>query len=186
MEDNIVHFFAPISKEYLLSRSMNGAPMPANATEIVPHDAVPNVCEVWDANGAVWVSVPNYRGVIYDVKTGAARVMETLGDMPDGFTNIVPPDLSTAPGASVYDFTNGSWVLNGSRAASVASAVAKKQRNVLLSATDYVVMPDTDASDDCLVNFKAYRQALRDLPGTKGWPTNITWPTQPDYTKTQS
>ena len=59
-------------------------------------------------------------------------------------------------------------------------ARARERRNELLSATDYMLMPDYPLSDAQRTAWSAYRQALRDLPEQEGWPMNIVWPEEPN------
>jgi len=59
------------------------------------------------------------------------------------------------------------------------STQARAQRDSLLAATDYLVMPDYPLSDERRDAVIAYRQALRDVPGQAGFPENITWPDKP-------
>jgi hypothetical protein len=61
--------------------------------------------------------------------------------------------------------------------------ILRLQRNTLLSATDWQVLPDLAPSQAVL----DYRQALRDLPSTaiaaldeNGQLTGVTWPTKPE------
>ena len=49
------------------------------------------------------------------------------------------------------------------------------QRNDRLAATDWRAGSDLTLSDE----WKAYRQALRDIPSSQSDPDNITWPTEP-------
>ena len=42
----------------------------------------------------------------------------------------------------------------------------RRERNVLLSETDYAVLPDSTLSSDDLAKLKTWRQQLRDLPQT--------------------
>lgn len=51
----------------------------------------------------------------------------------------------------------------------------RADRNSKLAATDWRASSDLTLSDE----WKAYRQALRDLPSTQSDPDNITWPTEP-------
>lgn len=53
------------------------------------------------------------------------------------------------------------------------------QRDRLLSACDYYVMPDYPSIEDGLVEVKAYRQALRDITKQDGFPTMVVWPVKP-------
>ena len=59
-------------------------------------------------------------------------------------------------------------------AVTVTAAQVRAHRDRLLAASDTMALADriTDA-------WKTYRQALRDIPAQSGFPTNITWPTEP-------
>lgn len=59
-------------------------------------------------------------------------------------------------------------------------ARAREQRNILLSETDYMLMPDYPLTDAQRSAWAAYRQALRDLPEQEGWPESIVWPEKPN------
>lgn len=53
----------------------------------------------------------------------------------------------------------------------------RNQRDILLSATDWAVLPDSPhASNQELLD---YRQALRDLPETYATPDEVVWPDNP-------
>ena len=52
---------------------------------------------------------------------------------------------------------------------------ARTKRNTLLAKTDTWGLADYPATAEQT----AYRQALRDITGQAGFPTNITWPTKP-------
>ena len=47
-------------------------------------------------------------------------------------------------------------------------------RNHLLALSDSKVWPDHVPED-----WRTYRQALRDVPAQSGFPTSVTWPTEP-------
>lgn len=49
-------------------------------------------------------------------------------------------------------------------------------RTILLASTDVWALSDRTMSDAQT----AYRQALRDITGQAGFPTDITWPTKPE------
>lgn len=51
------------------------------------------------------------------------------------------------------------------------------ERNDYLAQTDFVHLPDAGVGN--LEEWLEFRQALRDLPETAGWPKAIEWPTQP-------
>ena len=51
----------------------------------------------------------------------------------------------------------------------------RRNRDALLAETDWMGNSDVTMSDE----WKAYRQALRDMPATESDPSNPTWPTKP-------
>ena len=52
----------------------------------------------------------------------------------------------------------------------------RQQRNALLSATDYLMMPDYPMDEAARESLGAYRQALRDIPEQPGFPDDVSWP----------
>ena len=56
------------------------------------------------------------------------------------------------------------------------ASTIRQQRNALLSATDYKMMPDYPMSELCRENLKLYRQLLRDIPEQPGFPNSVVWP----------
>jgi hypothetical protein len=60
----------------------------------------------------------------------------------------------------------------------LASAV-RSERNGKLSACDWTVLADAPLTTTGKTAWKAYRQALRDIPKQAGFPASITWPVAP-------
>ena len=58
----------------------------------------------------------------------------------------------------------------------VTESEARGQRDNLLAETDVWALSDRTMSDAQT----AYRQALRDVTGQAGFPTDITWPSKPE------
>tara|TARA_B100000131_G_C18082167_1_gene598649 strand:+ start:1295 stop:1678 length:384 start_codon:yes stop_codon:yes gene_type:complete len=58
-------------------------------------------------------------------------------------------------------------------------AEIRAERNALLIASDFRVLPDSPLSDSKLAEWKTYRQALRDLPANTSDPSDPTYPTKP-------
>lgn len=54
--------------------------------------------------------------------------------------------------------------------------IIRAERNGLLTATDWWVLPDRTATQEQL----DYRTALRNLPQQEGFPDNVNWPTKPE------
>lgn len=67
--------------------------------------------------------------------------------------------------------------MNGSDAEEAAEA-ARAYRNALLDDCDKMMVSDRPNVDTAA--WAAYRQALRDIPETEGFPFNITWPEKPE------
>ena len=55
-------------------------------------------------------------------------------------------------------------------------AALRRQRNQLLTETDYLALVDSTLTDE----MQAYRQALRDLPANTVDPANPVFPTKPE------
>ncbi len=79
------------------------------------------------------------------------------GDMYNGFTGLI--------------YRNG---------VDLRELVSRPLRDQLLAATDYLMATDYPLADEARSAIIAYRQALRDLPDTPGWPASPQWPIYPD------
>lgn len=60
-----------------------------------------------------------------------------------------------------------------------AAEQARQKRDRLIADTDFLLCADYPISAEDLEAVKAYRQALRDVPQQKGFPTEIEWPVLP-------
>lgn len=60
---------------------------------------------------------------------------------------------------------------------------ARAQRDKLLADTDWTQVLDAPIDAATREAYRAYRQALRDIPEQKGFPAAITWPELPSVTK---
>ena len=56
--------------------------------------------------------------------------------------------------------------------------LVRKARNKLLLETDWTQLPGGPLTDSDKTSWATYRQELRDLPTSLGWP-DVTWPTSP-------
>jgi hypothetical protein len=52
----------------------------------------------------------------------------------------------------------------------------RSQRDALLKDTDWTQVPDSPAD---AAAWATYRQALRDITGQEGFPSDVTWPEKP-------
>ena len=60
----------------------------------------------------------------------------------------------------------------------VATSV-RSERDRLIAETDWIVVKAKETSTNVSTAIKTYRQELRDLPTTSGFPHTMTWPTKP-------
>jgi hypothetical protein len=106
--------------------------------------------------------------------------------MVDGIP-AMPPDVGWyAPEGVIVAASNpptdapGRWLLaNGTwkeYTPEEKASVIRQQRDAMLSATDYRIMPDYPISDTDRDALRAYRQALRDIPEQPGFPNSVVWP----------
>jgi len=56
----------------------------------------------------------------------------------------------------------------------ILPAAKRLERDALLSASDVMALADRITDE-----WRTYRQTLRDVPSQSGFPSNITWPTEP-------
>lgn len=59
------------------------------------------------------------------------------------------------------------------------SSLVREKRNALLSASDFLVLPDYPISEEEKSAVLSYRQSLRDLTLQEGFPDRIVWPELP-------
>lgn len=60
----------------------------------------------------------------------------------------------------------------------ITSHGVREKRDNLLDETDWVVIRGLETGEE-LTEWKAYRQALRDIPDQEGFPFNVTFPVKP-------
>ena len=78
----------------------------------------------------------------------------------------------------VYDELSHSWSLSSENKLLLESDNARKQRNKLLSLSDWTQCSDVSAV--IKLKWVSYRQALRDITEQSGFPENIDWPQTPN------
>lgn len=57
---------------------------------------------------------------------------------------------------------------------------ARSERDRLLSSSDWTQIADAALSDSQVIEWRVYRQQLRDLQNLQGFPGSIVWPTPPE------
>jgi len=61
----------------------------------------------------------------------------------------------------------------------VSEGEARAKRNSLLSASDRTQLPDFPITEEAREQWRVYRQTLRNLPSSPGWPGKVDWPIPP-------
>lgn len=84
---------------------------------------------------------------------------------------------------------NNSWIIKSRVIEKDQEAIAaydnyigkaiKTKRDALLANSDWIVIKATENNMSVSSEWKAYRQALRDITAQPGFPYNIVWPVEP-------
>lgn len=134
--------------------------IPAYATRIKAPEAAQGEAVRW--TDGEWETVPDNRGMRYwlpgDDWETEARVMESLGPLPEGASRTRPE-----------------------KTVEILAAEVRAERNTRLSTTDVRALSDYPHADESSrLAWQAYRQALRDVPQQGGFPEEVMWPPQPE------
>ncbi|NTV26676.1 MAG: hypothetical protein HGB01_10785 [Chlorobiaceae bacterium] len=136
--------------------------IPRNATSEHPPAAKNGYARVFD--GKSWTQVLDRRGVVYWLSHNESKIITELGqDIPSGAFTEQPAatEIEEAQEPSIEEL----------------SALVRKQRNVLLTASDWTQLPDVSVDAEA---WRVYRQALRDITVQTGFPQLIEWPVAPE------
>jgi len=66
------------------------------------------------------------------------------------------------------------WLDFQSDPVAATATQVRAERDALLAVSDHMALADRITDE-----WRTYRQSLRDLPAQSGFPTNVTWPTEP-------
>ena len=105
--------------------------------------------------------------------------LERIYDLTD--ENNVPYSLSTCPDETVVNPTEGLWILTQSEWDNEINLYDSRQeqkrydliriiRDEILATTDWIVIKGTEQEISLDVDFKTWRQELRDLPSSQTFP----------------
>ena len=78
---------------------------------------------------------------------------------------------------------NGEYTIETIGYGSMTAEEARAERDKLLAETDWTQVLDAPIDAETREAYRAYRQALRDIPDQEGFPGTITWPELPTITK---
>lgn len=112
------------------------------------------------------------------------KIDEPDHDMPHNMTMVWDtenPAIDTDRGVAIYPHTLRLKTDESLLEANTTTfAELRTRRSELLAESDIVVIKAAEAGTTISDEWKAYRQALRDLPSDSGAPFNATWPTKPE------
>lgn len=114
----------------------------------------------------------------FDPPEGYVRVNETTKPTYDAITEncVEGTPVCVTEWMQVWSVLPASPEEIAERTAALADSI-RTQRNAKLSASDWTQLPDVTIATK--PDWATYRQALRDITTQPGFPTNITWPTEP-------
>lgn len=163
-----IYNYHPVTGEYLSTSEADPSPLepgvfliPAHATDIAPP-------EVATGSGAkfvsgTWIVVPDHRGEVWFDTTGAELVIHALGEVPGGNWTKVAPPLTTEQLAAAA---------RSKRDMRIAAMSWRYERNARETRLGL-------GTTDNLSDLDTYTQALADITGQVGFPTDILWPVSP-------
>lgn len=154
--------------------------LPAYCTDIEPPEAPAGHVAVFDDNEQKWDVVEDHRGkTVYDIQTGQAISIESLGALPD---NVV----SVAPDGSYEKWDGKKWVKDeeAENAAKVREAEATKNSLMQVANEKITLLQDavdldmaTDDDVQLLTAWKKYRVLLSRVKQEDA--PDINWPSHP-------
>lgn len=125
--------------------------------------------------------VDRFVGTQEDVDQRSSELEHVVVPPPYDASYVIP---SRDPDTGFITFTPDLDAYNADQAARVSTqwTFLRRERDDKLKASDWIVaVPDAPFTDEQKTAWRAYRQALRDLPSTVSniEDSNIAWPTPP-------
>ncbi len=118
-----------------------------------------------------YVVYPDFTSANYWYKQGGGKVEFRIGQIPDDTM------VKTANPHANASWTGKKWVIPDV----VLSHQIRTKRNMLLSHSDHLVMPDYPITNKEEVS--QYRQELRDISNQPTFPQSVEWPEIPELQK---
>lgn len=172
-----IYHFSPSTGEYIGTTTAEESPLepgvyliPAHATELQPLDCGEH--EVSCFSDGAWTVRPDWRGVeLWSTYNGDAVAIADIGVAP------VDVGATEQPRPSIdHVWQDGAWALDEAKQTARLSYQARLQRDAALTVCDWTQLPDAPVDQSA---WRAYRQALRDLPSQPGFPSDTAWPAEP-------
>ena len=155
-----------------------GVGLPANAYLEAPKNVHDNQAIIH--NGQQWTYPKDLRGTkVYSTRTGAEKIMQEVGDIPEGYTTLKP--------GSEFDKWDGKkWQLDKNKKHQSQVNQATTQKNQLIAEATSQINYLQDAVDSqiaseqeiqLLAEWKKYRVLVNRIEEQQA--PNIDWPKQP-------
>lgn len=155
--------------------------LPAYCTDIAPPDAPDGFVAVFDGQTGKWALAEDHRGkTVYDIHTGEAIEINTLGNLPDDV-------VSVAPDGVYVKWDGKAWVhdAGAEKNALVAQATQQKENLLALAASKIAPLQDavdlgiaTEKESALSIEWKKYRVLINRI-NTDDAP-DINWPEAPE------
>lgn len=120
--------------------------------------------------------------LILDAET--RQVLNRVSHDPDRpeLTNLAPGQILSPrhDGDIGWTLTEaGEWINPNPPTPYPQDQRVRRIRDNLLDRSDRYMIPDFPISEEVREQWRAYRQALRDIPNQLGFPDSVIWPTEP-------
>ena len=155
-----------------------GVGLPANAYLEAPQSVKDNQAIIHD--GQQWIYPKDLRGTkIYSIETGAETILQEVGEIPDGFTELKPTSEFDSWDGKKWQFDKNKQHKYEVNQASIKKnqflAEAASQLSYLQDAIDSQIASEQEAQ--LLVEWKKYRVLINRIDIELA--PNIEWPNQP-------
>ena len=152
--------------------STQGEIRQANKNRSFPRVWNADVCELLDIEPIL--ASPKPTATALQTVTPNGVVQDALGNWVEAWTVVDSFSETTDEDGVVTSKSDKEAAYTASESAKLADS-ARKQRDSLISDTDYYALTDVTMGSGMTI----YRQALRDISSQDGFPNEITWPTKP-------
>ena len=155
-----------------------GVGLPANAYLEAPQSVKDNQAIIHD--GQQWIYPKDLRGTkIYSIETGAETILQEVGEIPDGFTELKPTSEFDSWDGKKWQFDKNKQHQYEVNQASIKKnqflAEAASQLSYLQDAIDSQIASEQETQ--LLVEWKKYRVLVNRIDIEQA--PNIEWPNQP-------
>lgn len=158
-----------------------GVQIPENTLQLA--DELPECPEgfAWGLVNDTPEQLPDHRGMVYSIETGAPQEWSVLGALPEGFTNIPYP-------GQFYVWRAGDWQFDVDAQTAAKAVELLEDRDSRLRTSQMRIAPlqyageigeATEQEKAALEAWKRYSVALNRIEQQEGFPHSVNWPPAP-------